>query len=110
MHKIFEGFLPLRLRVQKLFFLLQKIDVTAMDAKRAIGINPIELDHVGGDILQKITVVADDDAGKGGLFKQVFEPGNPWKIEMVGRFVQKKNVGMLNQSFNNRQPLLPSTG
>ena len=54
--------------------------------------------------------MADDDAGEGRGFEEVFEPGDSQKIEMVRRFVQQKNVGMLNQSFNNGQTLLPSAG
>jgi hypothetical protein len=61
-NKIFERFLPPRLRMQEFFFLFEKGAVVAADAQRPIGINAIELDHVGGDVLKKIAVVADDDA------------------------------------------------
>src|SRR5258706_10519945 len=110
MNQILERFLALGLRVQKFFFLLQKVDVAAVNAQRTIGINAIKLDHIGRDILQEVAVVAHDDAGKGSLLKQVFEPGDSGKIEMVGGLVEQENVGMLHQSLDNRQTLLPTAG
>jgi hypothetical protein len=96
--------------VQEFFFLLQKGAVVAVDAERAIGINAIELDHVGGDILQKVAVVAHDDAGEGGLLQQIFEPGDSEEIEMIGGLVEQKDVGMLHQSFDDGETLLPAAG
>ena len=34
-------------------------------------------------------------------FKQVFEPRDSGKIEMVGGLVEQKDVGMLHQGFDN---------
>src|ERR1019366_2921792 len=98
------------LRVQEFFFLLQKGDVAAVDAERTVGINAIELDHVGGDILEKVTVVAHDDAGERRSLKQLFEPCDSGKIEMVGGLVEQKDVGMLHQSFDDCETLLPAAG
>ena len=81
-----------------------------MDAEGAVGIDAIELDHVRGDVLEKVAVVADDYAGEGGGRKQVFQPGNSREIEMVGGFVEEEDVGMLDEGFDNRQTLLPAAG
>ena len=110
MDKILKRFLTLGLRVQEFFFLLQKVDVAAVDAERAIGINPIELDHIGGDILQEVAVVAHDDAGEGSLLKQILEPRDSGKVEVVGGLVEQENVRMLYQGFDDRETLLPAAG
>ena len=109
-NEILQRFLALRLCVQKLFFFLQKVDVAAVDAQRALGVNAIEFDHVGGDILEKVAVVADDDAGKCRRFEQLLEPGDSGKIQMIGWLVEQQDVGMLDQGFDNCQTLLPSAG
>jgi len=87
--------------VQEFFFLFQKGDVAAADAEGPVGINAIELDHVGRDILQKVAVVAHDYAGECSRLKQVFEPRDSGKIEMVGGLVEQQDVGMLHQGFDN---------
>src|ERR1700675_530561 len=96
--------------MQELFFFFQKIDVAAVDTEGTVRINAIELDHVGGDILQKVAIVAHDYAGEGRALKQVFEPGDSEEVEMVGGFVEQENVRMLHQGFDNREPLLPAAG
>src|SRR4029077_2143516 len=88
MNKIFKRFLTLGLCVQEFFFLLQKVDVAAVDAERAVRINAIELDYVGGDILQEVAVVAHDDACERRRFKQIFEPRDSRKVEVVGGLVE----------------------
>ncbi len=108
MNQILQRFLTLGLRVQEFLFLLEKLAVVAMNAKRTIGINPIEFDHVRSDVLQEITVMADDHAGKCRSLKQVFEPRDSGKIEMVGGLVEQQNVGMLHQCLDNGQPFLPA--
>src|SRR5258708_24339872 len=108
MNQILERFLTLGLRVQECFFLLQKVDVAAVNTQRTIGINAIKLDHIGRDILQEVAVVAHDDAGEGSLLKQVFEPGDSGEIEMVGGLVEQKDVGMLHQGLDTSQTLLPA--
>jgi len=40
-NKILKRLLTLGLRMQELFFLLQKVDVAAVDAQRTVGINAI---------------------------------------------------------------------
>src|SRR5258706_5190736 len=110
MNQILERFLTLGLRLQEFFFLLQKVEVAAVNTQRTIGINAIELDHIGRDILQEVAVVAHDDAGKGSLLKQVFEPCDSGEIEMVGRLVEQEDVRMLHQGLDNRETLLPAAG
>ncbi len=63
-HQVFERFLAQRLGMEKLFFLFEEFAVRAVNTQRAIGISAVEFHHVGGDILEKIAVVTDDDAGE----------------------------------------------
>ena len=91
-------------------FFSRKCAVVSVDAKKAVGINAVEFDHLGGDVLEKIAVVADDHAGEGRALKQVFEPGDSREIEMVGGLVEQQNVGMLHQSFGDGQTLAPASG
>jgi len=81
-----------------------------MDAERAVGINAVEFDHVGGDIFQKVAVVAHDYAGEGRCLEQIFEPGDSQQIEMVGGLVEQEDIGMLHQGFDNGETLLPAAG
>src|SRR5208337_223155 len=109
-NQILQRLLTPGLRVQEFFFLLQKLAVVAVDAEGAIGINAIELDHVGGDVFEKVAVVADDYAGECRSLQQIFEPGDSGKIEMVGGLVEQENVGMLHQGVDNGVTLLTASG
>ena len=109
MDQVLQRFLPLRLRVQELFFLFQKSAVASPHSQNSIGIHPAQLRHVGGDVLQKIAVVTDDHAGKCRLRQHFFEPLDSREIQMIGGFVEQHNVRRLHQRLDNRQPLLPST-
>jgi hypothetical protein len=108
--QIFQRFLPLRLRMQKFFLLLQEGAVVSPHSKNAIGIHPAQLRHVCGNILQKIAVVTYDHAGECGLPQQLFKPLDSLQVEMVGGFIQQQNIGRLNQRLDDRQPLLPASG
>ncbi len=108
-HAIFQRFLPLRLRLQKFFLLLQKGAVVSVDAKNALRIKAVQLDHRGCGVFQKIAVVTDDDAGEPGALQQSFEPLDAGQIEMVRRLVQQQNVRLLRQGFGNHEAFAPAT-
>ena len=84
--------------------------VISINAEKAVFIGAIEFDHMVGHIFQKITVVADDHAGEGGVLQQRFEPFNSGEIEMVGRLVQQQNIGLLDERFGDRQAFFPAAG
>jgi hypothetical protein len=87
MDQVLQSFVTLGLGVEKFFFLLEKVDVTAVDAEGAVGIDAVELYHIGGDVLEKVAVVADYDAGELGGSEYVFEPSDAGEIEMVGGLI-----------------------
>ena len=91
-HAIGEGVLPLSLRVEVLFFLLQKPAVVSFDAEHAVHIDAIEFHHLARNVFQKVAIVADDDARERRVLKQGFKPLNPGKVQMVGGLVEKQNV------------------
>ena len=110
MNQIFQRFLPLRLRVQEFFFLLQENTVAALHPQQSVGIYAAEFRHLGGDILQKIAIMADDHTGKASLLQQLFQPLDSRQIQMVCRFIEQKNIGPLHQRLHNGETLLPASG
>jgi len=107
-HKIFQRFLPLGLRMQKLFFLFQKLAVASGDSKQAIRIGPVQLRHVGGDIFQKVAIMTHHHRRERGSLQLIFQPLDSRQIQMIRRFVEQKDIWRLYQSLHDRQPLLPT--
>jgi len=63
--------------------IFEKLGIAALYAQQAVGVDAVELDDLGGDVLQKVTVVSDDDEGKARGPKQAFQPFDAVKIKMV---------------------------
>ena len=57
----------------------------------------IEFENPSGDIVEKVTVVRDGDDRTFVLLDMLFEPGNRFGIEMIGRFIEQQNVRFLQQ-------------
>ena len=47
-----------------------------------------DLDGAGGDVVDKLTVVADDDNRLAGSHDEIFEPADTFDVEVVGRLVE----------------------
>ena len=86
---ILECFLLFRLRMQELFFLLEKPAVVSVDPQDAVGIGAVEFRHGRGNVFQKVAVVADDDAGKARIFEDRLKPLDASKVQMIGRLVEQ---------------------
>ncbi len=110
MNQILQGLLPLRLRVQEFFFLLEEGAVASLHPQQTVGIDAAEFRHLGGNVFQKVAIVTDDHAREAGLLQHLFEPLDARKVEMIRGFVEQKNVGTLDQRLDDRQPLLPASG
>ena len=110
MNQVFQRFLPLRLRVQKFFFLFQERAVASLHAQQSVGIDAAEFRHLSGDVLQKVAIVTDDHTGEAGLLQHLFEPLDPRQVEMIRGFIQQQDVGRLHQRLHDREALLPASG
>ena len=63
---------------------------------------------MGGDVLQKVTVVSDDDEGKARGPKQAFQPFDAVKIKMVRGLVEEEDLGIGDEGFGDGKPLAPA--
>ena len=65
----------------------------------------VQLHDAGRHLVQKSPVVGDDKHTAFELHQQVLQPLNTVQIQMVGRLVQKQNVGQRHQRLPKRYPL-----
>ena len=65
----------------------------------------VELDHSGGDAIEKVSVVTDDDEAAAEAREVPFEPGDRGEIEMVRRFVQDQELGRVRKHPSERYAL-----
>ena len=59
----------------------------------------VDVGHVRADLVQKVPIVGDDDDGLIILGQKIFEPTNRRDVQMVGRFIQKQNIGFSEKSL-----------
>ena len=52
---------------------------------------------MGGDAIEKPSVMADDDSAPGEILEGFFEGAEGVHIEIVRRFIEEKNIGSLFQ-------------
>ena len=68
----------------------------------------LQMQDAAHGAVQKPAIVADDD-DRMGVFRQIaFQPQRPFKVEIVGRFVQKQIVGLREQHPRQRHPHPPA--
>ena len=65
----------------------------------------IELQDPGGDAVQEVAVVGDQDQASAVLGQPVLEPGDRVDVEVVGRLVQDQQVGTGHQRPGQGHPL-----
>ena len=61
-----------------------------------------QLDDAGGDDIEEIAVVRDENHRTRKIMEEIFEPKNGFGIEMIGRFVEKQEVRLRGQSTAQR--------
>ena len=108
-HEVRQGILPLSLRVQAFLLGFEERAVASVHAQKAVFVNSIELDDFARDIFQKIAVVADHHASERRILKHRFEPLDSGEIQVVGRLIEQKNVGLLHQRRADRQAFAPAS-
>ena len=101
----FEGplarcFLP-ALLLEPLLLLLEPSRVIALerDAPAAI-----ELENPAGHLVEKIAVMGDGNDGARIILEKALQPGDQFRIEVVGRLVEQQEIGPLQQETAQRHP------
>ena len=61
-------------------------------------------------IVEKITIVADDDQRRRIVSEMVLQPKGAFEIEIVGRFVEQQQIGLREQRSGERHAHAPSAG
>src|SRR5208282_560450 len=87
------GFLLL-LEREALLLLLEPGGVIALERDAA---SAVELEDPAGGIVEEVAVMGDRDHGAVILGEKALEPGDRFRIEMVGRLVEEQEIGMLKQ-------------
>ena len=108
--EVLQRLLAFALGVEKFFLLFQKRGVAAAGAQEAVRIDAAQFDHLVGDVLEEVAVMADDDGGERCVLQQLLQPCDASEVEMVGRLVEQQNVGLLYQRFGDGQTLPPAAG
>src|SRR5215475_430883 len=108
MDAVRERLLPLPLRLEILFFGFEESAVAAFNSQESVFIDTGEFDNFRRSVFQKISVVAYNNARKRRGLKHGFKPPYARKIQMVRGFIQQKNIWSLDETFDNRQTLLPA--
>ena len=106
---IFERFLMLLLRVKIIFFGLEEFAVVPFHAEEAAFVGSAEFDHHGRDVLKKVAIMADNDAGERSVLQHGFEPLNSGEIKMVGRLVEQQKIRSLGKRGGDGEAFFPAT-
>ena len=85
-------------------------DVAGVVAVVLLGGAHQDLHHAGTDMVEKVTVVRDDQhaAAVGGQI--VFKPGERLHVQVVGRLIQQQQIGLLQQQPRQAQTRLLTAG
>jgi len=70
----------------------------------------VDLEHPVDNIVEKIAVMGDENDVAGIVDQMLFQPGDAFGIEMVGRFVEHQDFGLVEQQPAERNAALFTTG
>ena len=70
----------------------------------------VEFDDAGGHRIQEAPVMGDDDRGTLPGAQHLFQPGDPFEVEMVGGFVQQQQIRFVDQGSGQRHALARPAG
>src|SRR6185369_12415854 len=71
---------------------------------------PIKLQDPSGNIVEEIAVMGNGNNGALVALQMLFEPGNGFRIKMVGRLIKKKDIRFLQKKPAESDPSLFATG
>ena len=67
-----------------------------------------EMQNMGGDVVEQIAVVADDEDARRIARQIIDEPQRAFKIEIVGRLVEQQQIGLREQHRGERDAHAPA--
>src|SRR4051812_16540860 len=92
------------------FLLLLLFQIVGVISLKRLHATAINLQNSAGDAVEKITIMCDEQE-RAAITRQIsLKPGDGFRIEMVSRLVQNKQVWILNQRMRQRDPLSLSPG
>ena len=80
----------------------------AVVAPVAARVPALQVHHVGGDAVQEVAVVGDDEGGAVPVLEPVLEPQGGIEVEVVGGLVEEQQVRAAHQSLREVQPDPPA--
>ena len=98
------GFLNHLLLFFVLLLLLLTAFLTENKVLRIVHLIVIDASHghfdgTGGDAIDKLTVVTDDDDRLGTVNQEIFQPLDGLDVEVIGRLVEQEHIGILKQEL-----------
>ena len=108
LHAVAQALLHLALRLHVELAALEKLRVGSAHAQHALGVDAAQLDNLAGNVLEKVAIMRDHDAGKPRAAEHAFEPLNAFEIEMIGRLVEQQHIGLGDHGLGDGQPLAPA--
>ena len=70
----------------------------------------VELENPAGDVVEEVAVVGDDQYGARIIAQVAFQPVHTLRVEMVGRFVEQQQIGLVEQQLAQRNATLLAAG
>jgi hypothetical protein len=70
----------------------------------------VHIEDVGRDVVQKSMVVRDHDHGPGKSLEELLQPSDGEDVQMVGRLVQKEDVGIAREHLGQQDTELEAAG
>ena len=101
------GVLGLAFLLEPLLLLLQPSGVIALVGNASAA---VELENPARNLVEEIAVVGDGHHRSGEIMKEALQPGDRFRIEVVGRFVQKQHIRRAQQQLAQRDPALLAAG
>ena len=105
--RLLAGRLLLLFDFEPLRFLLQPRGVVAF-ARNAAAV--VEFENPAGDVVEEVAIVGHGDDRAVVVGQMPFEPGDALGVEMVRRFVEQQQVGLLEQQLAERDAALLAAG
>src|SRR6516164_8464101 len=87
---------------------LEEFGIAASYTQQAFRVDAIQFDDFGGDALEEVAVVGDNDESEPGGAEQAFQPFDAFDVEMVRGLVKEKGVGLGDESFDDGETLAPT--
>ena len=85
-------------------------EVVAVVAGVGVELAAVDLDDAGGDAVEEVAVVGDEEDGTGEVAEVIFEPDDGFGIEVVGGFVEQEDVWLGDEGAGEGDAAFFATG